>query len=555
MSYSELQTTSNFSFLRGASHPEELVEQAALLGYKKIAITDRNSLAGIVRGHVAAQKHGIEFIPACRLDLLDGPSLLAYPTDKAAYSRLSTLLSVGNLRTEKGKCLLYYQDVFEHAAGILFIVVPPAELDANFEFSTAFIQQLKIYKEQLDKALYLSVTRNYQGDDLKRLYALNQLSLQLDIPLAATNDVHYHIAGRRELQDILTCVREKCTIYNAGFRLHANAERYLKPVAEMQRLFRQYPQAIAHAQQIADACTFSLKDLNYVYPDELTSEGRTPQKELEHLTWLGARERFGSDIRKDITEQIKEELDFMERKNLANYFLTVHDLVRYARSKNILCQGRGSAANSVVCYCLGITSVDPTKIKLLFARFMSDARDEPPDIDVDFEHERREEVIQYIYEKYGRDRAAVVATVTQERYKGAVRDVGKAMGLSVDTINSLSAGVWRYSSDWMENMELDEQGLNTQDPHLRKTLELTRQLIGFPRQLGQHTGGFVISQGKLSELCPIMNARMEGRTCIEWNKDDIEALGFIKVDVLALGMLTCVRKAFDLAKTHYNLDL
>lgn len=555
MSYSELQTTSNFSFLRGASHPEELVEQAALLGYKKIAITDRNSLAGIVRGHVAAQKHKIEFIPACRLDLLDGPSLLAYPTDKAAYSRLSTLLSVGNLRTEKGKCLLYYQDVFEHAAGILFIVVPPAELDANFEFSTAFIQQLKIYKEQLDKAVYLSVTRNYQGDDLKRLYALNQLSLQLDIPLAATNDVHYHIAGRRELQDTLTCVREKCTIYNAGFRLHANAERYLKPVAEMQRLFRQYPQAITHAQQIADACTFSLKDLNYVYPDELTSEGRTPQEELEHLTWLGARERFGSDIRKDITEQIKEELDFMERKNLANYFLTVHDLVRYARSKNILCQGRGSAANSVVCYCLGITSVDPTKIKLLFARFMSDARDEPPDIDVDFEHERREEVIQYIYEKYGRDRAAVVATVTQERYKGAVRDVGKAMGLSVDTINSLSAGVWRYSSDWMENMELDEQGLNTQDPHLRKTLELTRQLIGFPRQLGQHTGGFVISQGKLSELCPIMNARMEGRTCIEWNKDDIEALGFIKVDVLALGMLTCVRKAFDLAKTHYNLDL
>ncbi|HEX7366056.1 MAG TPA: error-prone DNA polymerase [Pelobium sp.] len=306
---------------------------------------------------------------------------------------------------------------------------------------------------------------------------------------------------------------------------------------------------------MVDACNFSLDELKYVYPEELTTEGRTPQQELVHLTWIGAHERFGENIPEKIDKQIKEELAFVAKNNLASYLLTVHDLVRFARSRDILCQGRGSAANSVVCYCLGITSVDPTKIKLLFARFMSDARNEPPDIDVDFEHERREEVIQYIYEKYGRERAAIVATVTQERYKGAIRDVGKVMGLSVDTIQNLSAGVWRPSAEWLDNLDVQEQGLNVKDPHLKKTLELTRQLMGFPRQLGQHTGGFVITQNKLSDLCPIMNARMEDRTCIEWNKDDIEALGFIKVDVLALGMLTCIRKAFDLAKNHYQRDL
>lgn len=555
MSYSELQITSNFSFLRGASHPHELVERASLLGYQKIALTDRNTLAGIVRAHMAAKKYGIGFIPACRLDLLDGPSLLAYPTDRPAYSRLSALLSTGNLRAEKGKCFLYCQDVFDHAEGILFIVIPPDHLDNSFNFAKDFVEDLKAYQQQLAPNLFLATVRSYQGDDQKRLHRLGQLSQELNIPLAATNDVHYHGPQRRELQDVLTCVREKCTITEAGFKLHSNAERYLKPVEEMERLFRQYPEAIANAQKIADACDFSLDDLKYVYPDELTAEGRTPQEELEHLTWIGAHERFGENIPKKIDKQIKEELAFIRKNNLPNYFLTVHDLVRFARSRNILCQGRGSAANSVVCYCLGITSVDPTKITLLFARFMSDARNEPPDIDVDFEHERREEVIQYIYEKYGRERAAIVATVTQERYRGAVRDVGKAMGLSVDTINNLSAGVWRPSAEWLDSLDVAEQGLNVQDPHLKKTLELTRQLMGFPRQLGQHTGGFVIAQNRLSDLCPIMNTRMENRTCIEWDKNDIEALGFIKVDVLALGMLTCIRKAFNLVKTHYNRDL
>ena len=295
--------------------------------------------------------------------------------------------------------------------------------------------------------------------------------------------------------------------------------------------------------------------MQYVYPEEITSEGRTPQEELVHLTWQGAKEKFGNDIPKNIADTIQYELDFMERKNYAAYFLTVYDFVQFARNKNILCQGRGSAANSVVCFCLGITSVDPSKFKLLFARFMSDARNEPPDIDVDFEHERREEVIQYIYQKYGRDRAAIVATVTQLHYKGAVRDVAKVMGMSVDTINQLSKASWEFTDDWHNGWHVSGAGFDATDPHLMKVLQLTKQYIGFPRQLGQHTGGFVMTQGKLSDLCPILNARMENRTCIEWNKDDIEALGFLKVDVLALGMLTCIRTGFDLARQHYGLDL
>jgi error-prone DNA polymerase len=540
MKYTELQATSNFSFLRGASHPDELVEQAAAYGYTKIAITDRNTLAGIVRAHVAAKAKGIGFIPACRLDLLDGPSLLAYPTDTQSYSRLSALLTTGNLRAEKGDCHLYRTDVYEHAKGIKFIAVPPLTLNALFDFENSFKDALKEYYEAFGNDLYLAASRSYIGDDAKKLYRLSQLG----VPVVATNDVHYHHPERRQLQDILTCVREKCTIQTAGFRLHQNAERHLKSIDEMHRLFRQYPDAIHNTEVIAEACTFSLDSLKYVYPKELTPNGRTTQEELEYLTWKGAKEHFGDNIPEKVKVQIEDELAFMKKKDYASYFLTVYDYVRFAREQGILCQGRGSAANSVVCYCLGITSVDPTKFKLLFARFMSDARDEPPDIDVDFEHERREEVMQYIYNKYGRDRAAIVATVTQLHHKGAIKDVGKAMGLSVDTINQLSGTAWDF-----DEIKLPE------DPHLRKTLELTAQMMGFPRQLGQHTGGFVITEGKLSDLCPIMNARMEDRTCIEWNKDDIDALGFLKVDVLALGMLTCIRKAFDQAKKHYGLEL
>jgi error-prone DNA polymerase len=554
MEYVELQVTSNFTFLRGASHPEEMVEQAAVYGYKEIAITDRNTLAGIVRAHAAAKAKGIRIIPACRLDLQDGPDLLAYPTDKAAYSSLSALLTTGNLRAEKGDCLLYKKDVFAHAKGIIFIVIPPAALNTKFNFEVSFKNALKEYKAALGNQLYLSITRSYLGDDLKRIHRLSQLSALYDIPLVATNDVHYHHPERRQLQDILTCVREKCTIYNAGFRLHQNAERYLKAANEMHRLFRQYPDAVQHTRLIADACRFTLDSLQYVYPEELTTAGRSPQEELTYLAWEGAHERFGDDIPEKISSAINYELSFIKEMNYAPYFLTVHDIVRFARKQHILCQGRGSAANSTVCYCLGITSVNPTKIELLFERFISSARNEPPDIDVDFEHERREEVMQYIYNKYGRDRAAIVATVTQQHQKGAIRDVGKAMGLSIDTINRLSSSIWRYTDEWFDEQRITEHGLNPADPHLIKVLELTKQMMGFPRQLGQHTGGFVITQGKLSDLCPIMNARMENRTCIEWNKDDIDTLGFMKIDVLALGMLTCIRKAFDLAKKHYDED-
>ncbi|TCS86014.1 error-prone DNA polymerase [Anseongella ginsenosidimutans] len=553
--YIELQVTSNFSFLRGASHPEELVEQAAACGYPALAITDRNSLAGIVRAYIAAKKHGVRLIPACRLDLADGPGLLAYPTDKEAYSRLSTLLTTGNLRAEKGECRLYKQDVYAHCKGLKLIVVPPAGLTPSFELAPSFQKEVREYREAFGRELYLGADRAYQGDDGKKLFRLSQLSAQLDIPMVALGDVHYHEPGRRELQDILTCIREKCTIHTAGFKLHQNAERYLKPMEEMQRLFRRYPDAIKCTLEIAEACRFSLDSLEYVYPEELTSDGRTPQEELTFLTWKGAAEQFGTEIPEQIRETIGQELAFIERKNYASYFLTVYDYVRFARERKILCQGRGSAANSVVCFCLGITSVNPTKIKLLFARFMSEARDEPPDIDVDFEHERREEVIQYIYEKYGRDRAAIVATVTQERQKGALRDVGKAMGLSVDTVSCLSGAIGGLWDEGINEKRLAEQGFDPGDAQLKKLLELTGQLMGFPRQLGQHTGGFVITQGKLHDLCPIMNARMEGRTCLEWNKDDLEALGFLKVDVLGLGMLTCIRKAFDLAKQHYGLDL
>lgn len=555
MSYTELQITTNFSFLRGGSHPEEIVEQALALGYKEIAITDRNTLAGIVRAHIAARGKGIRIIPACRLDLQDSLSLLAYPTDKDAYARLSALLSEGNLRTEKGKCELYKADVFRYAEGIKFIVIPPSSLNLKYEFEPEFLTELRHYKQALGSALYLGAIRSYQACDSKVLYRLEEVSKLLNIPIVATNDVHYHNRERRELQDVLTCIREKCTIYNAGFRLYQNAERYLKPIPEILRLFRPYPEAIERTQEIANACTFSLDELQYVYPEEITSEGRTPQQELVYLTWQGAKESFGEDIPKNIADTIQYELDFIERKSYAAYFLTVYDIVRFARGRDILCQGRGSAANSVVCFCLGITSVNPAKFKLLFARFMSDARNEPPDIDVDFEHERREEVIQYIYQKYGRDRAAIVATVTQVHFKGAVRDVAKVMGLSVDAINLLSKASWEFTEDWHSGKHVSGDGFDASDPHLRKVLQLTQQYISFPRQLGQHTGGFVMTQGKLSDLCPILNARMENRTCIEWNKDDIEALGFLKVDVLALGMLTCIRKGFDLAKQHYGLKL
>ncbi|WP_259065700.1 error-prone DNA polymerase [Mucilaginibacter sp. X4EP1] len=551
MNYAELQVTSNFSFLRGGSHPDELVEHAAKLGYMAIAITDRNSVAGVVRAHQAAKLTGIKFIPACRLDLLDGPSLLAYPTDITAWGRLCALLTCGNMRAEKGQCHLYKQDVFAHAEGIKFIAIPPDTLNTRFDFDDTFKADLKEYRQVLGDELYVAASRSYNGDDGKKMHRLSQLG----VPMVATNDVHYHESIRRELQDVVTCIREKCTIRNAGFKLHANAERYLKPVDELERLFRQYPDALKNACEIADACLFSLDTLKYLEPEWVSPDGRTADEHLAAYTWAGAERMFGENIDPKISEQIDFELAFFKRRKLAPYFLRIHEYTNKAKELNILHQGRGSAANCTVCFCLGITPVNPAKSRLLFSRFMSDARDEWPDVDVDFEHERREEIIQWIYETYGREHAAIVATVTQERHKGAIRDAGKAMGLSEDTIKRLAGAIWDFSEEAFDRERIISQGLNPDDPHLHKVLELTEQLMGFPRQLGQHTGGFVITQCKLSDICPVMNARMENRTQLEWNKDDLEALGILKVDVLALGMLTCIRKAFDLVKQHYGREL
>ncbi|WP_316789769.1 error-prone DNA polymerase [Pedobacter frigoris] len=551
MEYSELQVTTNFTFMRGGSHPEELVTCAAELGYTKIAITDRNSVAGVVRAHQQAKIKGIGIIPACRLDLEDGPSLLAYPTDITAWGRMCALLSLGNLRTEKGKCQLYKRDVYAYRKDIKFIVIPPERLNARFDFNEDFKEDLKEYKRIFGTDLYLAISRYYSGNDNKRFHRLANLG----VPLVATNDVHYHIAERRELQDIQTCVREKCTITNAGFHLHANAERHLKSKEELERLFNQYPEALVRTQEIADACNFSLDTLKYLEPEWASPDGRTADEHLAELTWAGAEKMLGDQMTEELQEQIQFELDFFKRRKLAPYFLRIYAYTSKATELGILHQGRGSAANCAVCFCLGITPVNPLKSRLLFSRFMSDARDEWPDVDVDFEHERREEIIQWIYDTYGREHAAIVATVTQERHKGAVRDVGKAMGLSEDTIKRLSGIIWHHYEDSFDQERVIEQGLNPDDPLINKVLELTASLIGFPRQLGQHTGGFVITQSKLSDICPVMNARMKDRTQLEWNKDDLEALGILKVDVLALGMLTCIRKAFDLAKQHYGLDL
>jgi len=550
MSYVELQVTSNFSFRRGGSHPEELVDQAADLGYDAIGITDRNTFAGVVRAYQVAKDRNIRLIPGVRLDLLDGPSLLAYPTDKAAYARLSALLTLGNLRAEKEKCYISKKDVYLHAEGSYFIIIPPAQITQDFEFELAFTHQVKEYHANLPH-LYIAATKYYTGDDAKRLFLLAELSL----PLVATNDVHYHALTRRELQDILTCVREKCTIFNAGYKLHQNAERHLKEKSEIERLFRNYPEAIANARIIADACRFDLKSLKYKYPSELTTDGRSPQQQLEYLAWKGANSFYNNNIPSKVKKAIADELEIIAELDVPDYFLTVEDYVTWARNQHILCQGRGSAANSAVCFVLGITSVPPDKSNLLFARFLSKERNEPPDIDVDFEHERREEVMQYVYNRFGRDRAAILPTVFTLHYKGAVQDVGRAMGLSVDVVKQLSDAYGDLSDDEITAEQIKKLGLNAKDPHLLKVIELTGLLIGFPRQLGQHTGGFVITDGKLSDLCPIFHARMEDRTNIEWNKDDIDALGFMKVDLLSLGMLTCIRKAFDLVQSHYGITL
>ena len=538
--YAELQVATSFSFLEGASHPDELALTAAALGLAAVGVTDRNSLAGVVQMHAAAKKAGIRPLIGCRLDLTDADSLLAYPTDRAAYARLSRLLTLGKMRAPKGECFIARADVLAHAEGMLFLLLSPDRRDESF------LRELRAWRGGLARGqLYLAASHRYQGDDGRRLRWLAGLAEAEGVPLVATNDVLYHGAGRRALADVMTCIRHHTTIDEAGWRLSANAERHLKPAVEMVRLFRDHPDAVARSLEIAEACRFSLDELRYEYPDEV-AEGRDPQETLEILTWAGAAGKYPGGIPDPVRQTVERELAMIAGQRYAPYFLTVHDIVRFAREQGILCQGRGSAANSVVCYCLGITSVDPTEVDLLFERFISAARGEPPDIDVDFEHERREEVIQYIYRKYGRARAGLTATVIRYRARSALREVGKAMGLSADLVARLTGTIWGWSSQGVDGERARSLGLDPDDPRLRRTLELAQELVGFPRHLSQHVGGFVITRGPLSDLCPVANAAMEDRTTIEWDKDDIDALGILKVDVLALGMLTCIHRAFDL---------
>ncbi|PWC88832.1 DNA polymerase [Azospirillum sp. TSH100] len=538
--YAELQVATSFSFLEGASHPDELAMTAAALGLAAVGVTDRNSLAGVVQMHIAAKKFGLRVLIGCRLDLTDADSLLAYPTDRAAYARLSRLLTLGKRRAPKGDCFIARADVLAHAEGMLFLLIGPDRRDESF------LRELRAWRSGLARGqLYLAASHRYQGDDSRRLRWLAGLAEAEGVPLVATNDVLYHGAGRRALADVMTCIRHHTTIDEAGWRLSANAERHLKPAVEMRRLFRDQPDAVARTVEIAEACRFSLDELRYDYPDEV-AEGRDPQETLVALTWEGAAKRYPGGIPDAVRHTVERELALIADQRYAPYFLTVHDIVRFAREQDILCQGRGSAANSAVCYCLAITSVDPTEVDLLFERFISSARGEPPDIDVDFEHERREEVIQHIYKKYGRHRAGLTATVIRYRARSALREVGKAMGLSADLVARLTGSIWGWSRDGVDEERARKLGVDPDDPRLKRTLELAQELIGFPRHLSQHVGGFVITRGPLSDLCPVANAAMEDRTTIEWDKDDIDALGILKVDVLALGMLTCIHRAFDL---------
>jgi error-prone DNA polymerase len=549
--YAELQVTTNFSFLRGASHAHEFVARAVELGHTAIAVADRNSLAGIVRMHIAAKDADLPLLVGARLDLTDGASLLAFPEDRAAYGRLSRLITVGRRRAPKGECELTRADVFEHGAGMVFVALPPEGLE---EPDDGFTAELSALAAAFPGACYLAGQNLLRGDDAPRLARLAEISEACGVPLVATNDVHMHEAARRPLADVLICIREHCTIDDAGYRLVANGERHLKSAEDMLRLFAAYPDAVARTQEIVQRCRFNLDELRYEYPDEVTGDGRTPQEELIHQTWEGAKGRYPGGVPKAVKAVVEHELDLIGQLGYAPYFLTVYDIVRFARERHILCQGRGSAANSAVCYCLGITAVDPSKLDLLFERFVSTERNEPPDIDVDFEHERREEVIQYIYEKYGRDRAGMTAVVSCYRARGAVREVGKAMGLSRDTVTALAGQVWGWSSDGIDEDQVQEIGLDPTDRRLRQALLLTATLIGFPRHLSQHVGGFVISRGPLTETVPIENAAMEDRTVIEWDKDDLDALGILKIDVLSLGMLTCIRKGFDLIHRHFGKD-
>jgi len=583
--YAELHCLSNFSFLRGASHPEELVERAAELGYASLAITDRNSLAGVVRAHIAAREHGLHLIIGAEITPVDAPPLVLLAPDRAAYGRLCRLITRGRLRCPKGDCEIRLADLADLAPGLIAIALPdhrdsgikglsdpgqqsargPAgrrsgSLNPSIPYSLdplipRSLDPLLIYREIFAPHLYLAAELRYDLPDAVRLAQLQALARAAGIPLVAANDVHYHVPERRYLQDVLTCIREKCTLAAAGRRLFANAERHLRPRDEIARRYAAHPDLLARTLQIAQRCAYSLDELRYEYPHELVPAGVAAQQHLAQLTWSGAHERYPGGIPERVRTLLESELALIGELRYEHYFLTVWDLVRFARTRGILCQGRGSAANSAVCYCLGVTAVDPARMDLLFERFMSRERNEPPDIDIDFEHERREEVFQYIYQKYGRERAAITAEVISYRPRSAVRDVGKALGFSLDRVDVLAKALDWWSDDGVPEESVRAAGLDPRDRTVQMLARLVKQLLGFPRHLSQHVGGFVITETPLCEIVPLENGAMPERTFIEWDKDDIDALGILKVDCLALGMLSAIHKCFDMVNRGRSASL
>jgi error-prone DNA polymerase len=557
--YAELATTTNFSFLRGASHPEELVATAAALKLHGIGIADRNSLAGVVRAHVFARENkqdigDLRVAPGARLVFSDGsPDILVYPQDRAAYGRLCRMLTIGNRRTNKGECLLTIEDLVDHGEGQHIAVMPHESATKNGSEDEFFL--LSRLREAFHGHLWLAASMTY-GPHMRGALAERAMTArQAGLPLLATNDVLMHGPERRQLADVVACIREGVRIEDAGRLLDANAERHLKSPLEMARLFREAPQAVEETILFFDGLSFNLDELSPSYPEELREGYPNAQTALEAFAWEGAQWRYPEGIPDKISKSLSDELALIGQLKFAPYFLTVHDIVRYARSQDILAQGRGSAANSTVCYCLRITEVDPARNSLLFARFISAERNEPPDIDVDFEHERREEVIQYIYKRFGREKTGLAASVITYRARSAIREVAKVFGLSDDIINALTSTTWGYGDGGVDEKDARRGGLDPRDPTLTKAIDLARELVGFPRHLSQHTGGFVVTSDRLDETVPILNAAMPERTTIEWAKDDLDALRILKVDVLALGMLTALRKGFELIDKHYGQRL
>jgi len=560
--YAELATTTNFSFLRGASPAADLVSRAIALDHAGIGIADRNTMAGVVRAYAALEaikrlceesgrkSPDFKLLVGTRLAFTDGtPDIVAYPENRAGWGRLCRLLTRGNLRGSKGECLLAIDDLLIDTNHLLLIALPDSP---NVPRLT---ETLACLAEAAPGAVWLGTAMRHRGDDRRRLARLKTIADTASIPLLAINDVLYDTPSQRDLQDVLTCIREGVTIHAAGRRLEANAERHLKPPTEMAHLFRDAPEALTEIIHVLARAEFSLGDLRYEYPEEPIPPGYTPQSWLETLTWRRTLLRYPAGLPEKVEILLRRELDLIGKLGIASYFLTIQDIVRVAEDKGILCQGRGSAANSAVCYMLGITAIDPNEIDLLFDRFISEERKEPPDIDVDFEHERREEVIQHIYERYGRERAGIAATVISYRPRSAIRDVGKALGLTEDITARIADTQWGSWGEDIPESHVKEAGLDPENPEIRRAVGFAKRLLGFPRHLSQHVGGFVLARGRLDELVPIGNAAMEKRTFIEWNKDDIDDLRLMKVDVLALGMLTCIRKSFDLLRAHCGRDL